>query len=242
MSLQKLLLIEDDNEVAEQFKDWFDPLGYEIVTESLSPLSLTTIRKERPSLLVLDILLGDARDVGFDILRDLRRDEEFQRLPVVIYSILGNDTLRRIQGMRYRANYFLPKSDTMAELEVTIQRALEIAAETEDEPVSPQSLSPCYDERSGDFWVDKIRYTLPLSRHQRLLLAFLWSNRNLICYREHIAQEVYPEETDVTNQQIDRLIGRLRRKLQETCPETAPDDAWIANMRGLGYKLYCKRL
>jgi hypothetical protein len=84
-------------------------------------------------------------------------------------------------------------------------------------------------------FVDGIVLDPPLSVKQFDLLWYLYQNRGRVVSKDEIAQAVWPEaEGDVYDANIDRMISRLRSRIE---PESGDDARFISTIRGYGYQL-----
>lgn len=227
---KKILLIEDNEKEAEAIADFLEPIGAVIQHTPTGDAGLAAAKADRPDAIILDIRLA-TEDEGFRVLRALRDDPATRSIPVVVFSVTGGEVDNRIRGLRLGAYYYLLKTKSLAELEATLRRALEISHDHPAELPDPRQMSLYFDHDSGALWLDGQRTNVGLSDLQRKLLAFLFERRGLICSRDDIAARVY--ETETNNQMIDRLVSRLREKLGDD--PTSP--RFIETVRGVGYKL-----
>ncbi|GAI50462.1 unnamed protein product, partial [marine sediment metagenome] len=82
--MKKILLIEDEKILAEMYRDKFTQAGFEVFLTFESEKGLALAKKEKPDLIVLDILLP--RENGIAFLTKLRKDPEISSIPVVAFS------------------------------------------------------------------------------------------------------------------------------------------------------------
>jgi len=81
---KKILLIEDEQILVKMYRDKFSQAGFEVFLAFESKEGLALVKKERPDLIVLDILLP--RENGIVFLTRLRKDPEISSIPVVTFS------------------------------------------------------------------------------------------------------------------------------------------------------------
>ena len=88
---QKILLIEDDEEIREIYKLKFELSDYDIATVSDGALALSKIKEELPNIILLDILLPN-KD-GFEILKGIKsnQDDKIKSIPVIMLTNLSNE-------------------------------------------------------------------------------------------------------------------------------------------------------
>lgn len=91
------------------------------------------------------------------------------------------------------------------------------------------------DQHTRQVFVDGVLLDPPLSVKQFDLLWFLYENRGRVVSKDEIAQAVWPEaEGDVYDANIDRMISRLRSRIE---PESGDEARFISTIRGYGYQL-----
>lgn len=82
--MKKILIIEDEAILADMYKDRFSQEGYEVASALTSEEGINLAKKEKPDLILLDILLPKENGVGF--LKRLKKEPEISSIPVVAFS------------------------------------------------------------------------------------------------------------------------------------------------------------
>jgi len=82
--MKKILIVEDEAILAEMYQDKFTQSGYEVSLAFNSEEGLTLAKKERPDLILLDILLP--KENGIQFLKRLKEIPEVNQIPVVALS------------------------------------------------------------------------------------------------------------------------------------------------------------
>lgn len=90
---KKILIIEDEVAMAEMYRDKFQNAGYEVFLAITSEEGMKLAKKEKPDLIVLDILLPTENGISF--LGRLRKDPELKNLRVVALSNYDEPKTRR---------------------------------------------------------------------------------------------------------------------------------------------------
>ncbi|MDO8571766.1 MAG: response regulator [bacterium] len=83
------MLIEDDKFLCRAYNDGLDRAGYEVVIAYDGGEAVKKIRDEKPDLIILDLILPIKN--GFDILEEIKQDDDLKKIPVVILSNHGQD-------------------------------------------------------------------------------------------------------------------------------------------------------
>ena len=106
--MKKILLIEDEKILAEMYKEKFIQAGFEVFLASESREGLSLAQKEKPDLIILDILLP--RENGIVFLNWLRKDREVAEIPVVALSNYDDPEAKR-QAAKLGVKEYLIKTN-----------------------------------------------------------------------------------------------------------------------------------
>jgi len=90
---KKILIVEDEKILAEMYRDKFTEAGFEVSVTFEAKDGLKLAKKEKPDLIVLDILLP--RENGIYFLTELRNDSEISSIPVVVFSNFDDPETKR---------------------------------------------------------------------------------------------------------------------------------------------------
>lgn len=82
--MKKILIIEDEKILAEMYRDKFIREGFKVILASESQQGLELAKKEKPDLIILDILLP--KENGIVFLQKLRKEPKISSIPVVAFS------------------------------------------------------------------------------------------------------------------------------------------------------------
>lgn len=110
--LKKLVIVEDDQYILKALQIKLAQMGIEIFTASDGAEGLTLIQKEKPNLVLLDLILPKMH--GFEVLRALKKNNDTKDIPVIILSNLGQDTEKE-EGLQLGALDYFIKADTSLE-------------------------------------------------------------------------------------------------------------------------------
>ncbi len=87
---KKILLAEDDKFISLAYLDGLKRAGYDVEHAKDGKEALEKIKSYNPDLVFLDIIMPEMN--GFEVLEEIKKDEKFKNLPVIILSNLGQDT------------------------------------------------------------------------------------------------------------------------------------------------------
>jgi two-component system OmpR family response regulator len=225
-----VIVVDDDESIRRLVTDYFE--------EQNIPMSAVSNRndlnrhfaKARPSLIILDLRLGD--DNGLDLLKDIR---SHSNVPVIIMTGHYVDVSDRVVGLELGADDFIIKPFSLRELLARVRAILrrqEIGslARVREPERGGYRFGGWQLERRSRRLVDAQGATISLGkRDYALLLAFLEAPQRSLT-REHLLQATRTHE-DIFDRSIDVQVLRLRRKLERD-PQAL---RVIQTVRGVGY-------
>lgn len=105
---QKILIIEDNKDLLQMIGDSFEAKGYAIVKTPSGKEGFELAKKEKPDVIILDILLDDID--GFEVLTMLREEPSTHIIPIIVYTNLQSTT-DKMAGLRLGADAFYQKTE-----------------------------------------------------------------------------------------------------------------------------------
>jgi diguanylate cyclase (GGDEF)-like protein len=121
MSKPRLLVVEDDNDIANMLKIYFGGMDYEVDIASRGALALEKTRSVLPHLIVLDIMLPDID--GYEVCRNLRTNMRTSHIPV-IFLTQKDERSDKLQGLELGADDYITKPFDIEELKLRVQGAI----------------------------------------------------------------------------------------------------------------------
>jgi two-component system alkaline phosphatase synthesis response regulator PhoP len=234
-----ILVVDDDAKIRHLVRTYLERDGHHVVEAEDGPGAVTALRRERPSLVVLDLMLPGID--GLSIIRDLRAStgSPDARPPVLVISARGL-TSDRIEGLSVGADDYLSKPFSPAELAVRVRRLLERSGAGRRGPGEAQPVL-----RLGDVVVDRDRHEVRVAGRMvelsptgfRLLVALIEADGRVLT-RDGLLDALYGDDDDgVLDRTIDANIRRLRVQLGDD----AEEPRYIATVRGVGYRAVIPR-
>ena len=86
----KILLAEDDKFISRAYNDGLKRAGFKMLIATDGLKTMEIVKKDKPDLILLDLVMPD-KD-GFEVLKELKMDDELKKIPVIILSNLGQDS------------------------------------------------------------------------------------------------------------------------------------------------------
>jgi DNA-binding response OmpR family regulator len=221
--MKKILLIEDDADLFALLKYNLEKEGFIMVGAQTGKGAIELCRRERPDLILLDIMLPDSD--GLDICKGIRSHPELAHIPVIFLTARASEA-DRIVGLELGANDYIVKPFFIRELiarikiqfrpQNTPQRTLKSGAIELDR-------SSCRVFRGGE--------EIALTATEFRLLEFLMARPGVVFSREQLLDAVWGHDRAVTDRTVDVYILRLRQKIEHD--QNTP--GYIRSVRGFGY-------
>jgi two-component system phosphate regulon response regulator PhoB len=222
----RILVVDDEPEIVALVAYHLAKAGYRVSTAASGQDALDIARRERPSLVVLDLMLPGMS--GFDVLEQLRSDDSTRDIAVLMLTARREEP-DRIRGLSLGADDYLTKPFSPAELVLRVAAILRrtgtTAASTADAIVI------------GSMQIDRAAMTVKvdgdaveLTPTEFKLLLTLAERRGRVQGRGHLLETVWEAAPDIQTRTVDMHVQRLRTKLG-----TAGD--LIETVRGFGYRL-----
>lgn len=145
---QKILIVEDDLDVADMLNAYFRVQGYEVFTVNWGEDGLRACQASRPDLVILDIRLPDID--GYEVARQLRANRRTADIPI-IFLTEKRDRTDRLQGLELGADDYVTKPFDVQELRLRVRNAMMRARQdTLTNPVTSLPDGTLVDERLSD--------------------------------------------------------------------------------------------
>ena len=227
--IDKILVVEDDRNLSDTLKYNLRKEGYEVVTAVDGAEALDVARREKPDLIILDLMLPKIS--GCEVCRILRKE---MIVPILMLTAKADET-DKIVGLEIGADDYMTKPFSLRELLARVRAMLRRAKMIETQPAAEEALL-----KVGDIEVDIARHqaskgaaTLALTPKEFDLLAFLARNRGFVFSRSQLLEKVWGYDFAGDTRTVDVHIRWLRQKI-----ETDPNNPeHLITIRGTGYKL-----
>lgn len=123
-SNKTILLVDDDLTLREMYEERMKAEGFNIVQATNGEEALDKVKTNHPDIILLDIMMPKVN--GFDVLKEIRANPEYEKIPVIVLTALIQD-VDRVQGKKLGATDYIVKSETMpGEVIAKIKNALGI--------------------------------------------------------------------------------------------------------------------
>lgn len=112
MDKQKILVIEDELEVAEIYKDLLVKAGFDVTIANSGNEGVSLAKQIKPQLIILDIMMPEMD--GIEVLKRLKEDNETDLIPVIILTNVGVDHIQA-EALSLGAVRYIVKTDVVYE-------------------------------------------------------------------------------------------------------------------------------
>jgi len=221
--MKTVALIEDDADLFALLKYNLEKEGFRFAGSATGKGALEFCRRERPDLVILDIMLPDSD--GIEICRGIRSSPDLAHIPVIFLTARASES-DRILGLELGANDYVVKPFSLRELIARVRSQLRA-------PAAPTRILRCEGlELDRDSCRVRLHNkALTLTATEFRLLEFLMSRPGVVFSREQLLDYVWGVDRAVTDRTVDVHILRLRQKVE--ADPAAP--ALIRSVRGFGY-------
>ena len=226
--MAKILVIEDEPDMAMGLRDNLEFEGYEVITAASGEDGIELAATEVPHCLLLDIMLPGID--GFETCRRLRK--KGLRAPILMLTARGQE-VDKVRGLELGADDYITKPFGLKELVARIRAALR--------RYDPDGGSgTVQDVRLGDSTLDFNRSLIlrdgdeiSLGHYETQILRMLWDCEGQVVSRVDLLKEIWGLENEPMNRSVDNHVVSLRRKIESN--PSSPRH--LLTVHGVGYKL-----
>ncbi len=221
----KLLVVDDDPNICELLRLYFEKEGYKVLTASDGAEGISHFKTFEPDLVLLDVMMP--KKDGWQVCREIR---EISTKPVIMITAKG-EVFDKVLGLELGADDFVVKPFDMKELSARIKAVLRRYnshhTQGDDETVRFDNI-----EISKDKYELKIKgKAVDIPPKELDLLYFLASNCNRVFTRDQLLDKVWGFDYLGDSRTVDVHVKRLREKLEGV------SDKWhLKTVWGVGYK------
>lgn len=230
MSTTRILLVEDEQSLADTIKLNLELEGYKVQLAGDGKKALKIFKQERFDLVILDVMLPEMD--GYTVCEAIRLDNE--QIPV-LFLTAKHSSSERITGLKVGADDYLTKPFNLEELLLRIQVLLKRAQRGTDKN-APALGSYTFDGFHINFaemtFVTPDKRTINLTKKENTLLKLLIERKNEVVSREHILETVWGYDIYPSTRTIDNFIVTFRKYFEKD--PSSP--VHFLSVRGVGYK------
>lgn len=226
--MPRILVVDDDKQIVRLVQSYLERASYQVLTAYDGETALHTIRRERPDLVVLDLMLPN-RD-GWEVTRTVRSDPSLTDLPIIMLTARVEDT-DKIVGLELGADDYIAKPFNPHEVVARVRAVLRRAAgvPTASRVIQVSGLRMDVDRHQVTLDGD----TLELTPTEFDLLKVLMEQRGHAFTRMELVEKGLGYSFEGLDRTIDSHIKNLRRKINANPGQPT----YIETVYGVGYRL-----
>lgn len=228
MSTIRILLVEDEQSLADTIRLNLELEGYRVQTATDGKKALKAFRQERFDLIILDVMLPEMD--GFTVCEAIRLDN--QEIPI-LFLTAKHSSADRVNGLKMGADDYLTKPFNLEELLLRVQNLLKRSRKDEK-----TSLNNGYDFDGYQINFSEMSVATPLgskinlTKKENALLKLLVERKNEVVSREHILETVWGYDIYPSTRTIDNFIVTFRKYFEKD----PGNPRHFHSVRGVGYK------
>ena len=226
---QKILIVDDDENIANLISLYLTKECYETRIEHNGQSALDAFKEYAPNLILLDIMLPGLD--GYEVCREIRRES---KVPIIMLSA-KTEVFDKVLGLELGADDYITKPYSMRELTARVKANLRRSTAqpvVEEEPENQNTIN------SGELSINVERYEvakngeiIDITLREFELLKFLAMQPDKIFSREKLLENVWGYEYYGDVRTVDVTVRRLREKIEDD--PSMPK--YIITKRGVGY-------
>jgi len=222
MNRQKILIVEDESNIAEVLIAYCQNEGYQVKHLDNGSTVVDYVKENNVDLMLLDLMLPDVD--GLTICKEIR---QFSQLAIIMVTA-KTEEIDRLLGLEFGADDYICKPFSPREVIARIKAVLRRFSKDSTNIIKQSGFT---------LEADKYRLTLKdtlieLTPIEFKIFELLLCNKGRVYSRDSILNKVYSDLADVCDRNIDTHIKNIRKKINLVSKETNP----ISSGYGVGYK------
>jgi two-component system phosphate regulon response regulator PhoB len=224
MPKERILIVDDEEDVLELVRYNLDKNGYRVETATTGEEALVKARTQLPDLMILDLMLPGID--GLEVCKNIKRDVKTQNIPIIMLTAKGEEA-DIVIGLELGADDYVTKPFSPKVLVARVRRLLHrtITRDLEKAPIKIYELT--IDPARRQVLINNDSVDLTFTEFN--ILYTLAQKPGLVFTRYQIVDALHGDDYLVTDRAVDVQIVGLRKKLG-SCSE------YIETVRGVGYR------
>lgn len=228
MAKQKILIVDDDENIAELVSLYLEKECYETRIVGDGESAIEEVDSFDPSLILLDLMLPGMD--GYQVCREIRSKSS---VPVIMLSAKG-ETFDKVLGLELGADDYIEKpfdtKELVARIKAVLRRSRAVQTSQTDTDVEQVVQFPDLTINLTNYSVTYMGQGVDMPPKELELLYFLAASPNHVFTREQLLDRIWGYEYAGDTRTVDVHIKRIREKIKDT-------DSWrIVTVWGIGYK------
>jgi len=223
---QLIAILDDEPDILNLVSINLEKNGFETAKFELADELNKFLERKIPDLIILDLMLPDAD--GFDVCKDLKKDERFASIPIIMLTAKGDET-DRILGLEFGADDYVVKPFSPRELVARVKAVLRRGKMKEEaKKIIEIGKTLRIDLQKYEVYLNDRKLNLTSTEFK--IIKLLATRKGWVYSRNQILDHLWGNDKIVVDRTIDVHIRNLRTKL-------GPAGKYIKNIRSVGYKI-----
>ena len=226
MAEEKILVIDDEENILELIRFNLENNGYKVLLASNGLDAIKLVKSESPQLVLLDLMLPGMD--GYQVCKEIRRDNAISNIPIIMITAKGEE-IDKVLGLELGADDYITKPFSIREL---IARVKAVLRRTTLLPITD---SFKFGEITIDFHKHEVinkKEKIELTLKEFELLEILIKNKGRVMTRDFLLDKIWGYEYIGETRTVDVHIRHLRQKIEDD----DKNPKYIETMRGIGYR------
>jgi two-component system alkaline phosphatase synthesis response regulator PhoP len=225
MSKIKVLVVEDDKDIAKLLKYNLEKDGHHALVAHDGEEGVALFRREKPRMVLLDLMLPKVD--GLEVCRLIRAEDK--KVPVLMLTAKSTE-VDKIVGLEMGADDYVTKPFSVREVMTRVKTLLRRTA-GEDIPTTVPLSAGALELDPAQYEVRLGKKPIEVTGKEFELLKILWAARGKVLSREEILERVwgFDKAADIDTRTVDQHMARLRAKL-------GSEKKRLKTVKGVGYK------
>ena len=226
--MSKILIIEDEEAIADLEKDYLELSGFEVEIANRGDVGLEKALKEEYDLIILDLMLPEVD--GFDICRQVRQEKN---IPIIMVSAKKDD-IAKIRGLGLGADDYMTKPFSPSELVARVKAHMERynrlvgSVAVKNDIIEIRGIK--IDKTARRIWVNGEEKTFTTKEFD--LLTFLAENPNRVFTKAELFRQIWDMESVGDIATVTVHIKKIREKIEFNTAKPQ----YIETIWGVGYR------
>lgn len=212
---RKILIIEDEKELAQVLYDTFSQEDFEIIKAFDGEIGVDKFYEKKPDLILLDINLP--KKLGWEVCKEIRKTSN---VPIIMMTARDSDA-DEYTGLSIGADDYITKPFNLKILLLKVKKLLKL---DDNNIYKFESLS--IDIKKGEINISG--ESIELTRREIQFLEYMIKNKGIIFSRDYLLNEIWGFDFEGDDRVVDTLVKRIRKKLGDY-------NFLLKTIRGMGY-------
>lgn len=214
--------LEDDQSIRDIEIYTLKQTGYDAIGFSNGAEFFVAMKKEKPELIILDIMLPD--EDGVSILKKIRANSDTNDIPIIMASAKGSE-YDKINSLDLGADDYLSKPFGMMEMVSRVRAVLRRTKKEDNDSIKASGIEII--PKRHEVYINDKKIDLTVKEYE--LLKLFITHPGIVFTRDELLNLIWGTEYDGETRTVDVHIRTLRQKLDE-------EQDHIETIRGVGYR------